>query len=105
MPDSPPNRTLGSTPDAGQITVKGCECESGCAATIDDGFKCDWCTTKHGCGHSGLRGHWDYCSYPDNKTFEETTFQEKNVYFWNRITADKRRAEAYAPPTDIFFED
>ena len=91
-------------PDPGQMTVKGCACKTSCGASADDGFKCDWCYTKDSCGHSGVTGHFDYCVYPDNKTFEALTFQEKNEYFWSRVTADKKRGD-YPSPTHALTED
>ena len=75
------------------MTAKGCACKTPCGATIDVRYKCDWCYTKNDCGHSGFRGHYDYCVYPGNKTFESLTFQEKNDYFWSRVTADTSRQD------------
>jgi len=91
-------------PDPGQMTAKGCTCTTSCGSTIDDKYKCDWCYVKGNCGKRGLKGHFDYCVYPDDKTFEAKTFQEKNEYFWSRVTADKKRGD-YASPKVIFAED
>lgn len=82
-------------PDEGQKTFQGCTCTSSCGASIDDAFNCDWCYVKGSCGHSGITGHYDYCVYPDNSTFEALSFAEKNAYFWKRITADTTRAASY----------
>merc|ERR1712153_188930 len=92
-------------PDPGQTTVKGCECQSSCGATIDDGFNCDWCTTKDNCGsHSIVYGYYDYCVYPDTAAFEKMSFQDKNTYFQSQIDKDHTRLAAYASPTVILSE-
>lgn len=92
-------------PDPGQKTVKGCLCKTTCGASVDDGYKCDWCYTQDSCGQSGLQGHYDYCVYPDNKTFEALSFKEKNDFFWSAITRDKKRAASYASLTTCLTED
>jgi hypothetical protein len=94
----------GIPPDAGQKTVKGCECKTSCGASIDDQFKCDWCYTNNNCGRSGATGSWDYCVYPGIKEFESKSFTEKSDYFWSKITADKKRGE-YANPLAAVTED
>jgi len=50
-----------------------------------------------------LKGHYDYCVHPLNQTFESLTFQEKNEYFWSRLTADKKRG-IYNPVSRAFTE-
>jgi len=91
-------------PDPGQMTEGGCECESSCRPSDEDGFRCDWCWTKGGCGHRGLNGRWGYCHYPANETFEALTFQEKNKYFWSRMIEDKQRSD-YVSPATTFIAD
>lgn len=95
----------GVEPDPGQKTVKGCVCKTSCGASIDDGFKCDWCYTKDSCGSSSLKGSYDYCDYSqENVSFEKKSFAEKNDYFWGKITANKKRGE-YASQTVAITED
>jgi len=95
--------SLDGPPEAGQKTVMGCSCVSSCGATIDDEFKCDWCHTANSCGHFGFSGHYDYCIYPDDSTFEAKTFQEKNTYFQTKLTADTTR-NSYPSPAAAFTE-
>lgn len=92
-------------PDPGQMTVKGCECQSSCGATIDDGFNCDWCNTKDNCGsHSSLIGYYDYCVYPGTPSFEKMSFQDKNTYFQTHVTRDQHLLPAYASKSVILTE-
>lgn len=106
-PFSGKNRSvaLSTRPNAGQKTFKGCECETSCGADIGDGFDCDWCFTKHGCGTPGLKGHHDYCDYRNvNATFEEMDAKSKTSSMWASITADENRAAAYPSLTSMFTE-
>jgi hypothetical protein len=96
---------LDSKPDPGQKTVKGCTCTSACGASIDDLYRCDWCSTADGCGHKRVfGGSYDYCAYSQNNTFEAQTWEEKTNYFWQKITADKHGDEKYASQTVILTE-
>jgi len=82
--------------DPGTTTVQGCECESTCGATVDFGkAKCDWCYTKNGCGHFSVTRlkHYDFCVYPENKTFESQTWEEKTEQLWSKIIADKTHGD------------
>jgi len=95
---------LETPPDAGQKTSSGCECASSCGATIDDGFDCDWCSTKDSCGHrSILYGYYDYCVYPDSAAFEKLSFEQKDAYFEQKITKDTKHG-SYAPQSVILTE-
>jgi len=101
---------LTASPDAGQNTAMGCECKTACGASIDDGFKCDWCHTPTGCGKFGIvgisrQGWYDYCVYPDDPSFEAKTFEEKNTFFWGMVTQDKHRAKEYPSPARAVTED
>lgn len=94
-----------SKPDPGQKTVQGCTCTSACGASVDDLYRCDWCTTADGCGHKRIfGGSYDYCSFTQNNTFEAQTWQQKTSYFWGKIVADKHGDSKYASPTDILTE-
>ena len=44
------------------------------------------CYTKGSCGHTGVGGHYDYCKYAPNSTFEALSADEKLAYFWARIS-------------------
>ncbi|KAK3232662.1 hypothetical protein CYMTET_56991 [Cymbomonas tetramitiformis] len=107
--DCPSNQTsrvnpaVNAEPDPGQKTFKGCICSSSCGATIDDGYNCEWCYTTENCGRHGVKGSWDYCEFSGNKTFEAKTFQQKNAYFWRRITEDTKHAE-YPNVAGLFTE-
>jgi len=109
LPNSTDVRTIPQhvevDPDPGQKTVKGCECQTSCGATIDDGFNCDWCNTKDNCGsHSVFHGYYDYCVYPGTPSFDKMSFQDKNTYFQSQIDKDHTRIPAYAPKTVILSE-
>ena len=92
-------------PDPGQMTAKGCECTSSCAATIEDGFNCAWCNTKGDCGHhSIISGYYDYCVFPGTPSFDKMSFQDKNAYFQANIDKDHTRAEKYASKAAILTE-
>lgn len=86
LADDPP-------PDAGQGTWKGCKCKSYCGADITDNFNCDYCRTEDNCGRSGIGGSWDYCSYPENKTYEAQTSDAKTAYLWGKINENKQHGD------------
>lgn len=93
------------SPDPDQGTVHGCKCKTACSASVDDLFNCDWCETENNCGHKRVfGGSWDYCTFNGNATFEALSYKEKNDYFWDRVTADTKRAPGYAPASKSLTE-
>ena len=82
-----PSRRL-SEPDEAQMTFKGCTCTSQCTASITDAYDCDFCYTANGCGRSGIKGHWDYCVYPEKAAYEAQTAAQKMDQQWSQVTAD-----------------
>jgi len=93
-----------AAPDPGQKTVQGCTCTTSCGATLDDQFDCAWCSTADNCGHFGITGHYDYCVFPQDDAFEKQTFEQKNAYFWSKISADKTRLAKYPNVANIVGE-
>lgn len=91
-------------PDAGQLTFKGCKCKSHCGPDSTDLYNCDFCRTEDKCGHNSLLGHWDYCFYPPDATFEAQSFQDKMDHFWAKITKDSTRANKYPNVLGILTE-
>jgi len=78
-------------PDSDTTTVRGCECESACGATIDFGrSKCDWCYTKDKCGHFSYtrRKYYDYCLYPERRDYEADDWKIKEANLYEQIIAD-----------------
>jgi hypothetical protein len=78
---------LQALPDPGQKTVKACLCKSECGFTVDGGVW-DWCYTQNNCGtYSPTRlAYWDYCVYPENRTYEAQSASVKQQMIWERVT-------------------
>lgn len=95
---------LEAEPDPGQKTYKGCTCKSSCGPDVTDKFNCDFCRTEDSCGRSGFGGSYDYCVYSEDDDFESKTFQDKNTYFWSKISADAQRVSAYPKVFGILTE-
>lgn len=89
---------------AGQGTFGGCKCKSQCGADVSDGFNCDWCYTEGSCGHGGLGGHFDYCVYPGNQTFDTMDWKSKTAQFWRQLSADKNGLTEYPDVAKIVAE-
>eukprot|EP00441_Pelagodinium_beii_P045184 CAMPEP_0197625496 /NCGR_PEP_ID=MMETSP1338-20131121/4852_1 /TAXON_ID=43686 ORGANISM="Pelagodinium beii, Strain RCC1491" /NCGR_SAMPLE_ID=MMETSP1338 /ASSEMBLY_ACC=CAM_ASM_000754 /LENGTH=389 /DNA_ID=CAMNT_0043195923 /DNA_START=24 /DNA_END=1193 /DNA_ORIENTATION=+ len=68
-------------------TVDGCTCTSECGASVGDGFACDWCYVKSGCGRTTLGQPWDYCVYQGMHEFEQQDHSVKMTQIWDDITA------------------
>jgi hypothetical protein len=86
-----------------QQTVRGCHCKDKCHADVGDGFKCDFCRTFGNCGSGSPLGHWDYCTYPEDQSFEAKTWAEQTDALWKEITADTTPG-SYPSAADIFTE-
>jgi len=87
-------------PDPETTTPNGCTCNSVCGATIDDGFKLDWCTTDGECGmYSSVWGYWDYCLYKDSAKpdWVSLSWNVKHDLTWAEIKADPTFG-GYHPP-------
>jgi len=83
-------------------TDLGCTCTSSCGASLTESFghRCDWCWTADKCGHSGLRGYWDYCAYPQMDLFEAQSHTLKREQLWQKIT-DSSVVDKSGPAKDL----
>ena len=94
----------GPSPDPGQKTAKGCTCKTPCGASVDDLSRCNWCYTEDSCGNFGFGGHYDYCVYPKNATYEAHGWQEKLDGLWNKVAENPQRGD-YPSVAGIITED
>lgn len=74
-----------------EITNNNCKCKTTCHATVGNGAaKCDYCETEAGCGIRGPLGGWyDYCTYPEDKSYESQSASEKLDWLWTQVKANR----------------
>jgi len=84
--------------------VRGCYCSSECGYDVIFGDY-DWCYTKDKCGRYSLTrlAYYDYCSFPENKTYEGQTAQAKQAALWSAVSKNTTSG-TYPNVLGIFLE-
>lgn len=118
-----PWKSVGAEPD---VTNQGCTCKSNCGSSLDTGAsKCDWyvrdvfrshwqqqsvsnfnhyrCLTSNNCGRQSPIGSWDFCTFPQNKTYEMQSAEAKLNNLWSLISANQTSG-SYPSPLAVLLE-